>query len=424
MKNLLILQHYSPNKGNAALLFSLVENIKILNKSINIIVSSYDPKDTKHIFNYNAIEWPFIFRKIADNKGILRYKNLIIEIFKLILLILVCAFVKFHLIPDKVLKSKFLFIYWIKKADLILYPGGHLFTNFNHFPGNLIHFFPSMILRIMNRNYIILGQTIGPFFGFYKIPTMLITKFVLDGAQVISIRDTNSFKSIYKLNIPKRKVIKTSDVVLLFPKDIIKKTNIKKLFDNESKILGITIHHIYFKHWMCKNDYINYVSNFIGYVIGKYNFNVVFLSMEKKRFLNSEWDLINQIIANIDEKNKVKILNIPFNPKYTISSLKSIDYLYATKTHSVVFGLLMDIPTLAIAYQQKSIDFMNEFNLIRFSVKLKDKNLSECKIKFDDLVRNEMKIKNQIEKKLKFITKNAYINIKLINNELFKETYF
>lgn len=63
-----ISQHYSRNKGNVSLLYTLVETIKKTYPKVEVVVSSFDPTDSAHQFGYKTCEWPFPTRRIVDAK--------------------------------------------------------------------------------------------------------------------------------------------------------------------------------------------------------------------------------------------------------------------------------------------------------------------------------------------------------------------
>jgi len=102
------------------------------------------------------------------------------------------------------------------------------------------------------------------------------------------------------------------------------------------------------------------------------------------------------------------------NPNELLNVFESLDFLVATKTHSVVYGLRKCIPTFAIAYEKKTDDFMRCFNLGNFSLPLSDFNSKTAFEKFEKMVLSEIEIKKQIKESLFTVQADALENIKLL----------
>lgn len=421
LKRIVILQHYSPNKGNASLLFSLVENIKKSIPDTNIIVSSYNPEETVKLFGYSVCDWPFCLRNIAEGKRLKKIVNGMIELLFALFKVIIAIFIRLGIVKLKCSKGQFYPLRVLYEANMVVYPGGHLFTNLNHFWGNFSHFFPSLLLVILKKKYIIIGQTVGPFFGFSRKITERLTLFAYNHAEYISTRDFNSIETLSSIGINRNKINKTNEIVYLFPKDMLNNYEIKLNFNNNKKTLGITIHHLYYKRFMSKNEYISHLKKFVDYVKDKYDLNIVFIPMEKERNGKSDHILINEVIISLNNKNNVKLIDLPFDPRYTLNILSKLDFLYATKTHSVIYGLLMKVPTIAIAYAEKTMDFMKDFGLEKYCVYLSGIDTNNCLSMFDDLVNNENEIKKKISDRFEIIKKEAFNNINVIYDLLRNE---
>jgi colanic acid/amylovoran biosynthesis protein len=96
----------------------------------------------------------------------------------------------------------------------------------------------------------------------------------------------------------------------------------------------------------------------------------------------------------------------------------NLDYLVATKTHSVVYGLRKCIPTLAIAYEKKTDDFMKDFQQEDFSVQLSTFNSEHAFNVFSNLVEKDLDVKNTIQNKLAEIQARSFENIELLSRFL------
>ncbi len=403
-----ISQHYSRNKGNVSLLFTLVEAIKNQFPDADIIVSSFDPIDTRKTFGYNTCEWPFITRKIVDAKKL----NKLITAFTEVCFVTMYAFfailIRFKIIKASNLKGRFVVLKEIQTSNIIISPGGHLFTNYNKIVPVFAHFFPCFLSFVMKKPFVVMAQTIGPFFGIWKVPAQLMTKFVLKNADIVTIRDSNSFENISKLNVKIKDIRQTNELVFLYPGN----NSV-----NESRTtnkLGFTFHHIYYKRWMTKEDYVGKMVNFINKVNQDFNFEILFISMEKTIENKSDIPLLKEIRSKLDNQSNIEIVTISKSSNELLSVFESLNFLIATKTHSVVYGLLKCIPTLAIAYEKKTDDFMACFNQEDLSIPLSEFEVGDAFARFERMVKREVEIKNTIKENLVSVQSKALENINLL----------
>lgn len=403
-----ISQHYSRNKGNISLLYTLVETIKKEFPNCEITVSSFEPTDTEKTFGYKTCEWPFISRKIADAHGIGKYMATLAELVYVIIIVITALLIRFNLLRLKKGNGRFEALREISESNVVISPGGHLFTNYNKIVPVFAHFFPCFLSVMMKKPYIVMAQTIGPFFGFWKLPAQILTRFVLRHADLVTIRDSNSFEQISALNIKIKDIRQTNELVFLYPEN----EPVEKSM--EMIKLGFTFHHIYYRRWMNKEDYIKRMSDFINKINNRFNYTISFISMEKTVENKSDIPLLQEIKSKLDKQGNVEIITISKNPNELLSVFESLNFLVATKTHSVVYGLRKCIPTLAISYEKKTDDFMKYFNQEFFSVTLSDFNADLAYEKFEQMVEKEILIKKQICDCLKSVQTNALENIKLL----------
>lgn len=415
MKKILITQHYSRNKGNVSLLYTLVEVLKKTYPDAEIVVSSFDPVDTAKIFGYRTCEWPFPTRLITDEKGIMKMFSIFKELFFLLVNVFLAVLVRFNIVNPSKFKGRFIPLKEIYESNVVISPGGHLFTNYNKFIPVFAHFFPCFLSVIMHRKYVVMAQTIGPFFGTWKFPTQLLTKFVLKHADFVTIRDKNSFDQISMLNVKIKDLRLTNEIVYLFPENVEKTASHPA---KQKKVLGFTFHHIYYKRWMIKEDYIKRMVDFIDSINNKYDFDIQFISMEKDVLNKSDIPLLKEIKEKLKKNSNIEIVSLPQNSMDLLNIFGNLNYLVATKTHSVVYGLRKCIPTLAIAYEKKTEDFMRDFKQEEFSVQLSDFDSEFAFSIFLNLVEKETEVQNTIQNKLSEIQARSFENIELISRFL------
>lgn len=411
MNKILITQHFSRNKGNVSLLYTLVEAIRENIPEAEVIVSSYNPVETNKLFGYECCEWPFITRNIIEKKGLPRYSGMAKEILVILLQIIVAYLIRIKLINPQKLKGRLYFLNVMTSSDKIISPGGHLFTSFNQIGAVFAHFYPCLLSRILKMDFYVIAQTIGPFFGKLRFLTILLTRFVIDSSKFVSVRDSYSLTNLHEIGISSESIVKTNELVFLFPDS---KSSSENLNSNEITI-GITIHHLYYKHFLSREQYVKETIDLIKMILLQGRFRVKLISMEENLHDKGDLNMLTEIKSHFLSDSKISIDCISMDPREVLTTFSNLSFLIATKTHSVVYGLRCSIPTIAVAYDEKTYCFMKDFDLEEYSVSMKDYNARLVFETFQRIVSHERKIKLRISSNLHFIQEQAFRNIQILS---------
>jgi len=270
----------------------------------------------------------------------------------------------------------------------------------------------------------IYAHTVGPFFGLFGPITEIITRKVLNRTSAISVREKNSLEVLNKLGVKPDSVTKTGESVFLMPlpsKESIDVINEREGIRSETgdQVVGITIHHRYYRHWYSKDEYVELMARMVDYLVEEFNVKVVFIPMEYNRDgKGGDRPLAQEIRSSSRHENNVLVITADYSPLETMGIVGNVDMLIATKTHSVVFGLRMGIPTLAIAYHVKAREFMKEFDLEEFTIDLNIFNLSDFSLKAKRLWNTREEVKGKIQERLPKVQLKAAENTDILGSLL------
>ena len=89
-------------------------------------------------------------------------------------------------------------------------------------------------------------------------------------------------------------------------------------------------------------------------------FDVVYIPMQYKGFGGDERAFLAGIVKEVGGSG-VSFVDEDKSPKDTLSLFKGASFIIGHKTHSVIYGLALEIPTIAIAYHEKTRYFMSMF---------------------------------------------------------------
>ena len=239
------------------------------------------------------------------------------------------------------------------------------------------------------------SQTIGPL-HFSSKKAEIFIKNILTHAEALYVRDNNSYESLEHLNVPLENVFKTYDTVFGF-------SNYEHSTNKANKKLGISIFNG-LKKSLRTFDMLSKVLD----IYVKKGYDIEFFRME---YSEEEQDSINKIIKGIAEKDKIKIFPFLTTTAEHLKELSTCSLFIGYKTHSVILSLSSFVPLVAIAYHQKTIDFMKDYGLDDYAID--DVNataanvlelLSKAENNRDDIVKIEkeksFKLASQLERDL------------------------
>jgi colanic acid/amylovoran biosynthesis protein len=372
MKNkVLIVQNYNINKGDTSVIFAMRNSINRMYPDLELSLTSYDPDKAIKEYEIDSAEWLIDYRNIKNAKGVLLK---VVHLFKELLWVVYSYFWILtyrkvgktnRYLPQRKLKTINLYI----SADVIVLPGGHFFTTLNRFPVLFSHYYAMWFAKKMGKKTMIYAQTIGPFEGNWASVARRLTNSVIKFCDVVAVREEDSLK--YDIN---NKMVVTAESVF---SNVSLNNNKRALgfFENEHLNVGITIHHIYYARFFSRDEYIKKMSFILNNIIDSYNCNVLFIPMENFRSGDpGDRIMINDIIKELNNKSRVRIVEGDLSSKETEQIIASVDIFIGTKTHSIVYGLKNAVPTIAIAYQEKSNQFMKSFGVLENAINLEGFN--------------------------------------------------
>ena len=406
MKNILIVQNYNLNKGDASVAYAMIEVLK--DNDVNLSITSYIPEVAIQEYNINAYEWLVSYRKAKfARSSLLKKMFLLQELLWVIYSFIWLLFKKIGVLLWLPVNKKQTINAYLN-ADLIILTGGHHYTNFNNFPTNFSHIWAMFFAQQLNKKTMMYAQTVGPFFGKWGGLTRYLTNLIVKKSNVVTLRESGSLR-----NCNGKNVFVTAESVFSLQTKLELAVNIKilkQIRQNEKKVVGITIHHIYYKYYYSKQEYISRMKNIINDIIDNYNCNVLLIPMESNKLIYNDRHLAQEIKELLNQPDRFLIIEDDYTSTVTAAIIAYTDIFVGTKTHSIVYGLKGLVPTISISYQQKSTEFMKMFGFEENVITLKDLNIKEFKIIFERVYHNLQDIKNKQENMYKEVKEKSLLN--------------
>ena len=415
VKKILIIQSFNPNKGDNSVISVMLSSLHRYH--YKIAITAFDPNKAKVEHNVDAYNYLLNLKnmKLAQNK-LQFYKFLMLEFSWLIYSLLYLIFHKINIdLPLPKTKKAIVKVY--QSADIVILPGGHFFTSFNSPINNFSHYYALRFAQILGKKTMVYSQTIGPYTNNLsgKIERLMANR-VLSKTTLVTVRDKNSLNSYCGSN-----VVETAETVFMEP---VKKININPQdyirYYNGEFVVGVTIHHLYFKHYFSRSEYVNLMVDIFNSIIKEYHVQILMIPMEDNYNTGGDRPIICDMIAQLPIQNRkyIQMVSDDLTSDQTANLISRCDLFVGTKTHSIVYALKTATPTLSISYQQKSTDFMNLFGVGQYAIDMKDLEKQRFMQIFSYLFSERERVKSELSAKYPNVQKHAELNNVLLSKLL------
>lgn len=418
MKRLLIIQNYNANKGDSSVIHAMKQSLLRDGNDLTISVTSYDPDKARIEYGLESSEWLVSYRGIKlarsfSHKLLFAVKEGLWIIYLLCWLLAYRCGVRCY-IPGFKRDTVRLYL----EADVIVLPGGHFFTNFNGFATNLSHFLAMLFAFGLRKKSMIYAQTIGPFFGRFGQLTRMMTQFTMRHADLVTIREKDSLKECRGGNVHV-----TAETVFSLENDPFPGYRLPDLISLEEcvkPVIGVTIHHIYFKHFFTRAEYVALMASIFDSILKTADVELLIIPMEDSCHHGGDRPIAGEMIAAMKGPRHIRILDGDHSPTVITAIISRMDLFIGTKTHSIVYGLKTAVPTISISYQQKSNEFMEMFGMLEYAIDLKDLELERFMTIFRKANDNRARIREDLGLGLDEVRRRANENNRLLMS-LFEE---
>ena len=414
--NILIINSYGPNRGDSAVLQSMIDALAEI-EDMKIVVSIIYPEYVPDIDGVEVIpSIPSIdispwmpLRVLRDLLGALLSR-------------LSVKCLQFLPQEDQGILTKYC------EADIILSAGGHHLADINGLVSFFRQWYQLLLAIVIGKPTVIYAQTVGPFNHFPHLLKFL-TKFVLNRTKLIMVREEGSKNVVINdLKVTRPPIHVTADsAFLLNPAEPAK---INEILTNEGidesngrPLIGITVYHAkYHGYSNPEEKFIEYkeiMAKIADYLIEKLDATVIFIPMEMQ--YEADIPLIINIIDIMHHRNKVKVLRNTYTSKETMGIIGRLDLFIGAKTHSIIFSLVECVPTLCFAYHRKAKEFMEMFGINDYAYDIATLDFQRIIKDVEELISNKRDIKKQMELKIQDVRHKASMNVKLVRNLVLEE---
>jgi len=343
------------NSGDETLLYAMIENLKKEKDDIRLLVLSKNPKETEKTYGVYSIN---------------RY-----NIFKI--------------------KRE------LKRCHAFLFGGGSLIQDVTSSKSLWYYLYILKIALGLKIPVMLYANGIGPV---SRGKNRKKVKEILDQVESITLRDTDSFDEIKKMQIEKEAFV-TADPALTIDgikgvdaRNILEKIGVHK----ENKILGISI-----RSWKkCTQSYWNDLAKDIDAICEKYQLTPVWIPLKHPEDI--------EISKNVASKMKTKsyILENPCSAEEIVGIIGECEFVISMRLHSIIYATGKSVPAIALSYDPKVSGFVKYIGA-NTVVDVEEYKEGVLTLQADKIAKDNKEIRNNLLYKVKEFRKKAEDNAKM-----------
>ena len=344
------------NTGDEAIMLSMHKNIQEMGDNYHITVLSNKPEETKEKYGIEAV-YRFGFRDV------------------------------FHA---------------IRKCDVLLSGGGSLLQDSTSTRSLMYYLSITATAKMMRKKVMLYANGIGPVSG--KTNRRLV-KQVVNKADLITLREENSYEELLSMGVNPKKCFVTADPV--FTMDGISGEEARAILREEGVPMDKPVVVVSVRNWKDMDKFIGNFAEMCDTIVDKYNRNIVFLGMQ----------MPHDITVSEKVRKKMKqdayILKGNYSPYEVMGIISQADFILSMRLHTLIFAARQRVPLIGFIYDPKIEYYLEKLDMPSGG-KLKEFDKGETLALVDDVINNKDTYVAKLEQKERELEKMAHRNEKYL----------
>ena len=239
----------------------------------------------------------------------------------------------------------------VKNCDVLISGGGSLLQDVTSKNGIIYYLGIIKLAQMMKKKVMIYAQGIGPVN--YGRNRTLVRK-ILNKVDAITVRDLDSRMELMQMGVY-REIMVCADPVMGIPAEDIDPEAGRMLLvqggmacDNTKPILVVAV-----RSWQQNEQLFGEVAAYCDYAVQE-GWQVVLLPFHYP----DDVEAGQKIAAQMKDANSVIVLEGNYTPQDTMALLENADLILGMRLHSLIMGVVLSKPMIALSYDPKVSSFM------------------------------------------------------------------
>lgn len=344
------------NTGDEAIMLSMHKNIQEMGDNYHITVLSNKPQETKEKYGIEAV-YRFGVRDVLRA---------------------------------------------IKNCDVLLSGGGSLLQDSTSTRSLMYYLSITATAKMMRKKVMLYANGIGPVSG--KRNRRLV-KQVVNKADLITLREENSYEELLSMGVNPKKCFVTADPV--FTMDGISPEQAQDILKAEGVPMDKPMVVVSVRNWKDMDKFIGRFAEMCDIIVEKYDRNIVFLGMQ----------MPNDITVSEKVRKKMKqnayILKGNYSPYEVMGIISQADFILSMRLHTLIFAARQRVPLIGFIYDPKIEYYLEKLDMPSGG-KLKEFDKEETLALVDDVINHKDVYVAKLEQKEIELEKMAHRNEKYL----------
>ncbi|MEX1307794.1 MAG: polysaccharide pyruvyl transferase family protein [Eubacteriales bacterium] len=400
--------NFAGNKGAAAMLQSVIKNIKAKDEDVRFSLLSVYPEEDRS-------ENPYSDLKIVSAKP----EQMLFIAFPLAVLFYVFRF--FAPIRKLILKNKTL--KGFTACDLVVDAAGISFVDNRGFVMSTYNFVCVAIPLLLGKPVIKVSQAMGPIKKWYN---RIYANWALTKLAHISARGEYTYAHLKDASADN--LVLAADIAFLMPDDTVAQSAAQEIMAADDfykkKFISLSISSVVYGY--CKKsgiDYLGITRAFIEYLNQK-GYGVLLVANAaregKAKLKNNDLPVGEMLYASLEDKSGVRWYNRAFTPEAIRLFISKSHILVASRFHAMIGALEKAVPVLLVGWSHKYQEVLDMFGLGELAVDYKTLKLPDLIARFENVEKQRDVIRDQILAHLPEVKASAEKNFSPIFAEMDK----
>jgi len=346
------------NIGDDAMLMAIINNLRMYNESLKIIVLSKNPMETRSMYWVNSINRVNIFNVFMA----------------------------------------------MRNARLFIYGGGNIIQD-NTSTRSLLYYLGTILLaKLMKLKVMFYANGIGPL---NKINNKNLTRKILNQVDVITLREKLSLCELESLNINRPNIVLTADPALTVepgPLSDVDEIFKKEGIDCQGPFIGFSV-----RRWQGYEKYEKVIAQAADYALEKYGLTPLFIPMHYPDDIYE----IEKVVSLM--KGKGYIIRNKYTVPQTLGIISRTQLLIGMRLHALIFAASLGIPLIGLVYEPKIEGFLQYVDQVSAG-HVKDLEYDKLKALIDQVWNNRAKISDKLKSDIFDLKQKALENAKIAVN--------
>ncbi|MBO5330100.1 MAG: polysaccharide pyruvyl transferase CsaB, partial [Anaerotignum sp.] len=290
----------------------------------------------------------------------------------------------------------------IRKCDVLLSGGGSLLQDSTSTRSLMYYLSITAMAKLMRKKVMLYANGIGPVSG--KRNRQLV-KQVVNKADLITLREENSYEELLSMGVNSRKCFVTADPV--FTMDGISTEESRALLEAEGVPMDKPIVVVSVRNWKDMDKFIGKFAQMCDIIVEKYGRNIVFLGMQMPH------DITVSEKVRAKMKQDAYILKNNHSPYEVMGIISQADFILSMRLHTLIFAARQRVPLIGFVYDPKIEYYLEKLDMPSGG-SLKEFDPAKTLEYVDDVINNKNAYVEKLIKKEAELEKMAHRNEKYL----------